>query len=242
MNDLVPTTSHLPAALEDLAKFILIGQEKLVSLKAEIRAIDKAKLAEEVLEQKREESRRLADLILLASVRIGELTKQMPTARGKRSDIQLSNSGDTMFESPLKSASNSAVNSTPSTKKEAIRELGFSKMQVSRFETLASYPEEVEKARMIAAAESRPITQTEVLNLAKYKQEKTQAENQQIDEDCRLTQALTKALTLVELLPTDKDSIAAMRRGEGPVIDITRRSLRAAINNLLLIQREYEKR
>ena len=229
MNDMiVHNPSELPSKIDDLARFVLVGREKLVALRAEIRAIDKLKLAKEVEQQKREESRQLADLILLATVRIGELTKQMPTAQGMRSDMELRDSV--------------VPKSQTITKQERIEALGFTKKQVQRFETLASHPEHVEKARETATAENRPVTQTEVLNLAKYREEKSQAEYRQIDEDCRLAQLLTKALTPIKVLPIDKDSIAAMRRGDGPTIDGTRDSLRKAIQNLLIIQREYERR
>ena len=54
--EVVKHNSQLPIKLEDLTKFILIGREKLVSVRAEIRAIDKLGLAKEVREQKREEA------------------------------------------------------------------------------------------------------------------------------------------------------------------------------------------
>jgi len=214
--------------IDDLARFVLVGQEKLVALKAEIRAISKLHLAKEVEQQKREESRQLADLILLAAIRIGELTKLIPLAKGARTDMEPGDSGVPRLKTP--------------TKQERIQALGFTKKQVQRFETLASHPDEVEQARAVAASENRPVTQTEVLSLAKYREVKSQAAYRQIDEDCRLAQLLTKALTPIKVLPTDKDSIAAMRRGDGPTVDGTRDSLRKAISNLLIIQREYDGR
>ena len=46
------TQSNLPVTIEDLSKFVLVGREKLVAVKAEIRAIDKVGLATEVRNQK----------------------------------------------------------------------------------------------------------------------------------------------------------------------------------------------
>ena len=200
MNELIPFNENsLPATLEDLSKFVLIGQEKLVALKAEIRAISKAKLAEEVLEQKREESRRLSDLILLAAVRIGELTPAIPTKSGARTDIE--------------PAAAAAIGSQHQTKKNAIEQMGLTQRQASRFETIASHPEEVAQARAKAASEKRPVTQTEVLNLIKIKEERARAEDRQIDEDARLAKQLTKTLAPILLLPTDRSAVEAMRRG-----------------------------
>lgn len=59
-----------------------------------------------------------------AEVRIGQLFKALPKDKpGKKSE--LSNSGVTYIKP----------------KKEAIENLGFNKMQASRFETLAEHPE-----------------------------------------------------------------------------------------------------
>lgn len=78
----------LPNTIEDLAKFVLVGREKLSAVRANIRAIDKLQLAEEVREQKKEEAQMLAEALLDAEVRIGDLLKQIPKAQGTRTDIK----------------------------------------------------------------------------------------------------------------------------------------------------------
>lgn len=72
-NQIVKRDAQLPATLEELSKFVLVGREKLVSVRAEIRAIDKLNLAEEVKEQKKEEATNLAEALLDAETKIGEL-------------------------------------------------------------------------------------------------------------------------------------------------------------------------
>ena len=225
MNDLTLRHDSLPDTIEDLAKFALIGREKLSSVKAEIRAIDKLQLAQDVREQKREESQMLAEALLDAEVKLGELFKQMPKAPGTRTDLEPRCTAATRLE----------------TKEQAADRLGFERTQVHRFETLASHPDLVEQVKAEARENDDLPTRTAVLNLAKHREEKSKAAYRQIDEDHRLSVLLTKALAPVELLPTDMESIAAMRRGEGPTIEVTRRSLRKAINNLILIQREFER-
>lgn len=86
--EIVVQNQNLPNTIEDLAKFVLVGREKLVSVRAEIRAIDKLELAEEVREQKREEAQMLAEALIDAEVRIGDLLKEIPKAQGKRTDIK----------------------------------------------------------------------------------------------------------------------------------------------------------
>lgn len=43
MNEIVTNTANLPANIEDLSKFVLVGREKLTAVRAEIRAIKRAK-------------------------------------------------------------------------------------------------------------------------------------------------------------------------------------------------------
>ena len=74
--------NNLPAKLEDLTKFVLIGREKLVAVRAEIRAIDKVGLAQEVRKQKLEEAQFISEAVLDAEVRIGELMQAVSKAAG----------------------------------------------------------------------------------------------------------------------------------------------------------------
>ena len=54
MDELIVKDSNLPSTIADLSKFILIGREKLISIKAEIKAINRLSLAQEVRDQKKE--------------------------------------------------------------------------------------------------------------------------------------------------------------------------------------------
>ena len=93
MNELTTAEKQLPDNLEDLAEFTLIGREKLNAVRAEIRAIEKVGLAKEVHEQKLAEAQDIAEAVLDAEVKIGELTKKMDTAQGQRNDLQLREDG-----------------------------------------------------------------------------------------------------------------------------------------------------
>lgn len=78
MNELTVRQESLPATLPELANFVLIGREKLASVRAEIRAIQKVGLAKEVLEQKRAEAQEIAELVTLSEVKIGAMLKEIP--------------------------------------------------------------------------------------------------------------------------------------------------------------------
>ena len=75
--------SQLPIKLEDLAQFVLIGREQLTAVRAGIRALDKLDVAEGVRKQKKEEAQMLAEALLDAEVRIGEILAAMPSGKGK---------------------------------------------------------------------------------------------------------------------------------------------------------------
>lgn len=146
MNELARQQIQLPDKLEDLTKFALIGREKLEAVRAEIRAIEKVGLAKEVHEQKLQEAQEIAEAVLDAEVKIGELTRDMQTMQGQRNDLQL------------------RCTDAPKSKEKQLKEIGISKDQGKRYETLASHSKLVEQAKADARAEGRIVTRSDVLN------------------------------------------------------------------------------
>ena len=82
MNEVVIRQENIPSRMEDLSRFVLVGREKLVAVRAEIRAIEKVGLAQEVREQKLREAQDISEAVLDAEVRIGELMAKVPKASG----------------------------------------------------------------------------------------------------------------------------------------------------------------
>lgn len=76
--DIITQANNLPTKIEDLTRFVLVGREKMVSVRAEIRAIDKLGLGKEVRQQKLDEGQMIADALLDAEVRLGELMQEIP--------------------------------------------------------------------------------------------------------------------------------------------------------------------
>ncbi|MEG1814000.1 MAG: hypothetical protein RR337_11980 [Clostridia bacterium] len=230
MKDITATCTNLPSAIEDLSKFVLVGREKLTSVRAEIRAIDKLQLAEDVREQKRAEAQMLADTLLDAEVRVGELFKKMPTTSGgDRRSVNFKKPSGGQFET------------TQESKAQVTERLGFDRHQVQRFETLADHPDLVAQVKAEARENDDLPTRTAVLNLAKYKAEKDKAAYARIDNECELSKALGKALGLVDRLPRDDESLRAMYRGDPPELrDDTMRDLDEAIAKLEKIQMIYK--
>ena len=159
----------LPSKIEDLAKFVLIGREQLNMVRAGIKALDKLDMAKDVREQKKAEAQMLAEALMDAEVRIGEILLAMPKASGKNNQYVQekvkSNSGVT-FQSEVKPTILPPVQ----TKEQAVKELGFDKIQVSRFQTLAQNKEIVEQVKQEARANDDLATRTAVLQAVKVRE------------------------------------------------------------------------
>lgn len=146
MNDIATRNDYLPATVTELSKFVLVGREKLNAVRAEIRAIDKVGLAQEVHEQKLREAQDIADAVLDAEVRIGELMAKVPKATKDNARKQIDGAVDLI---------------TP--KSEVIADAGLTQKQVERFQTMAAHPEVVEQAKAEAREEGRIVTRESVL-------------------------------------------------------------------------------
>lgn len=138
---------RLPTTMDELSKFVLVGREKLVAVRAEIRAIEKVGLAQEVREQKLREAQDISEAVLDAEVRIGELMRDVPKRQGFASNI---------CDSGVENAE---------TKSAVIEKTGFTQKQAERFQTLASHPEIVAKAKAEARENDDVVSRTAVLNM-----------------------------------------------------------------------------
>jgi len=147
------SNANLPDTIGDLSKFILVGREKLTAVRAEIRAITKLKLAEEVHKQKQEEAAMLAEAVLDAEVKMGELLKKLPKKQGKRTDLQLTDTDVGKLES----------------KAEIVENLGFSEKQAERLEVLADNKDVVELVKAEARENEDIPTRSRVLELVNRK-------------------------------------------------------------------------
>jgi hypothetical protein len=156
MSEIINVNHALPTTIDDLSKFVLVGREKLVAVRAEIRAIDKVGLAQEVRQQKLQEAQDIAEAVLDAEVRIGELMREVPK---QNTHNRSANRPDNGVQS----------------KTEIIENAGFTVKQVQRFETLAAHPEIVEQAKAEAREKDDIVSRSLVLEKVKaQKQEETE--------------------------------------------------------------------
>lgn len=150
MNEISVTQSNLPTNIDDLAKFVLVGEEKLHAVWAEIRAIKKLQLADAVLAQKQTEANELSKMVICAQMRIGEMTAAMPKKQGTRSDIT----------SP-------EIREKLPTKADALKSAGISDKRASEYERMASHPEIVEKAIAEATDNGDVVSRADILKRIK---------------------------------------------------------------------------
>lgn len=161
MNELTVTQSNIPANIEDLAKFVLIGRDKLQSVRAEISAISKLGLAKEVYEQKKAEAQEIAETVTLAEMRTGELLKAIPKATPNNNKFHEKRTGAPLVKH----------------KTQVIKDLGIDRTQAQRMEQMAENPEIVHKAIQEARANDDIVSRSFVLG--KIKQEKKKVEVEQ---------------------------------------------------------------
>lgn len=228
MNELATYRGGLPDTIEDLAHFLLIAPEKAAAMRAEIRAIQKVGLAKAVYDQKLEEQRRLCDMILDASVRLGEMTKAIPAA---------TNGGANQYR-----AKGTAVSQEQKTKAETVQELGFSPKQVQRFETLADNKDLVELEKVRAKEEGRMPTRTNVIDMAQARKKMYDRDMERIDTDGKYARAFVQAVHAPLMIADDLDDVAAAvwRNADGDVgADI--RNIDLAVQALLTIKSKLVK-
>lgn len=152
MEGLQKTNTQLPSNIEDLSKFVLVGRERLASVRAAIRAIDKVGVAKEVREQKLKEGQDIAEAVLDAEIRIGELAKVVPKESG--GDHGNQHTGG-------KTDSSVAFGKSP--KQEFQQKVGLPERQIQRFQVLAEHPEEVQAAKEAARKAEKMVSRSDVL-------------------------------------------------------------------------------
>lgn len=187
------TRSELPATIDDLSKFVLIGRDKLTAVRAEIAAIKKVGLASEVLEQKRAEAQEIAELVTLSEMRMGEMLSEIPKASGARTDLQ-----------PRRPTS-------PRLKSEAIANAGITKDAAKQYQQMAAHPEIVEQAIAEARENDDIVSRASVLR--KIKESKKQEQRKEREE--------RKRFTVDDVFPSDscKLFVADIRDGLAEVAD-----------------------
>lgn len=149
-HSLVISSSNLPSTIEDLSKYVLVGEARLKAVRAAMQLITKVEVAQGVYEQRLKEAQEMAEAVLDAKVKLGELMAKVPKATKDNARKQNDNGVDLIRP-----------------KSDVIREAGFTPKQVERFQQMAAHPEAVEQAKADAREKGDVVSQTQVLNKIK---------------------------------------------------------------------------
>jgi hypothetical protein len=235
MNEMTVKNQNLPDTMEDLAKFVLVGREKLNSVRAEIRAIDKLVLAQEVRDQKREEAAMISEAILDAEVKLGELFKLIPKATSKNNPS--GQKKDTQFRT-------AAELGGAQTKMEIIKELGFSQDQSNRFEKLADNADLVEYVKAEARENGEIPTRAKVFDMAELLKNQHTQDDDFIDLRVKVYKDFTKILDLIANFEITKRKMDALRGNFDHLLTVEEHAeyINEAVNKLNLIKMEIYKR
>lgn len=129
MNEIIEASSNLPDTIEDLSRFVLVNEERIQALRANIRAIKKVNVARDVYEQKLAEAQQVGEVVVEAGQKMGELLLNIQKQTGNQ----------------YTSATSSNVEKAK-TKTEITSEMGMTKDQVSQYQQMAQNPEAVQAA------------------------------------------------------------------------------------------------
>lgn len=196
MTDLILSENNLPANLNDLSKFVLIGNDKLQAVRAEISAIKKLGLAKEVHEQKLAEGQEIAEMVTLAKIKMGELLNDLPKASGGNRGNQYTNgkiaspvdfgkkeNPDEKIEIEEKNICDEKIEvEEPKVKpkSEVIKEIGFTQKQAEQLQQMAKNPEVVHAAMAKARENDDIVSQSSVMKEIQETKRKEKANKQEI--------------------------------------------------------------
>ena len=160
---------QLPEKMEELSKFVLINEERVHALRAQIKAIKKAKLAKEVYEQKLAEAQEIGQITVEAAQKMGELLLEIPKATANNNP------------SGKASTQNHPTMNLGKSKSEVTSEMGMNRNQVSQFQQMALNPEAVKIAVQKAIEKGDVVSRSQVMKeisaMKKQLEEKENANN-----------------------------------------------------------------
>ena len=203
MNELITRNTQLPDTLEDLTQFVLVGKSKLNAYMLKLRTVNRLTTAQEIRNQTLEETQELANALIAAEQRIGELLLAVPKASGgdrRSEDFKNPNNGN--FEK---------------SKSETIKEMGYGKNEAADYQQMAKNPEIVRKVIEEATANGEVVTKSAVMKqIQKAKEEaraEAQAEINRLKADNRTLANRSKPETkIVEVEPEDYQQMKSKAR------------------------------
>lgn len=185
MNDIANYQAQLPDTLEDLSQFVLVNEERVQALRAQIRAIKKVNLAKEVYEQKLAEAQEIGQITVEAAQKMGELLLQIQKHQGHSSQ----------YHEEYK------------TKTEITSEMGMSRNQVSQYQKMAQNPEAVQAAIQKAIDNGDVVSRNQVMK--EIRSAKEEMKRQLAEKDRKISELENKEpiMRIKEVVPPDYEDM-----------------------------------
>jgi len=153
MSGLQTTKSGVPANIQDIAREVLIGRDRLDAIRAAIRSAKKTN--KPTLDAMKAEGREYGERILDYEVMLADYFKSIPKASGRPEKII-----------------DTAVENKKTSKMQIVADMGFEQKEVERISKLT--PESVEKAKAVARENNDIPTRSLALQIARQERKETQ--------------------------------------------------------------------
>lgn len=147
MNDIATRMRQLPDTLEDLSQFVLVSKAKLDAYRVKLRAVNRLSDAQEIREQTFQEAQEVANALIAAETRIGELLLSIPKASGQYAESE----------------------NRPISKNTVVAEMGYSKDQASDYQRMAQNPAIINLVLEKAEREGKVVSHAQVMKKIKEK-------------------------------------------------------------------------
>lgn len=185
MNEIETYQAQIPDTLEDLSQFVLVNEERVQALRAQIRAIKKVNLAKEVYEQKLAEAQEIGQITVEAAQKMGELLLTIQKHQG--------NSSRSVEEFK--------------TKTEITSEMGMTRNQVSQYQQMAQNPEAVQAAIQKAIDNGDVVSRNQVMK--EIRSAKEELKRQLAEKDKRISELENRKpeIKKVEVVPDDYEDL-----------------------------------
>ena len=166
MNEITARTAQPPDTIEDLSRFVLVNEERVQALRAEIRAIKKVSLAKEVYEQKLAEAQEVGKVTVEAAQKMGELLLQIEKASG---GVNQYNKEENLTD-------------VRKSKMQTVADIGITQRQSEQYQQMAQNPEAVQAAIDKAIERGDVVSRSQVMKEIKALKDEIARRDAKIDE------------------------------------------------------------
>lgn len=153
MDELTTRKTQLPDTIEDLSQFVLVNRAKLDAYRVKLRTINRLSDAQEIREQTLQEMQDISSALIAAETRIGEILLSIPSASGRRTDLETSSNHSEKVM----------------TKSETTEQMGYTRHEVSDYQRMAQNQAVVNLVLEQAEREGRVVSHSEVMKRIKAK-------------------------------------------------------------------------